>query len=238
MLPFVSCVCPTYGRAPHYLHLLEEAVESFVRQDYPLDRRELLVLNDCAAQELTCDAPGVRVLNLSVRSPSLGGKYNQGIREAKGELLCTWEDDDISLPNRISLSVRRIGKADYFNPRAYWYLHSGGIVHEQNTGYAHNASLFTRAAWERVGGYPQVSGPQDAAMDGRLRALGRTVDGPLLPDESYYIYRWDVSDLHLSGQADTEKAYRDHGLKQVKAGRFVIHPRWLSDYEHLTGRKP
>jgi glycosyltransferase involved in cell wall biosynthesis len=52
----VSCICPTYNRPPNYQWLLEEAIESFLRQDYA--EKELLVLNDCAGQELVCDAPG------------------------------------------------------------------------------------------------------------------------------------------------------------------------------------
>jgi cellulose synthase/poly-beta-1,6-N-acetylglucosamine synthase-like glycosyltransferase len=65
----VSCVCPTYNRPPHYHHLLEEAIESFLRQDYP--NKELIVLNDCPGQELICDGPGVRVVNVGERFLSI-----------------------------------------------------------------------------------------------------------------------------------------------------------------------
>ena len=34
-MPLVSCICPTYNRPPEYQHLVEEAIESFLRQDYP-----------------------------------------------------------------------------------------------------------------------------------------------------------------------------------------------------------
>src|SRR5438876_11343843 len=49
----VSCMCATYNRPPNSQWLLEEAIESFLRQDYA--EKELLVLNDCAGQELVCD---------------------------------------------------------------------------------------------------------------------------------------------------------------------------------------
>src|SRR5690349_243347 len=51
----VSCICATYNRPPHFQWLLEEAIESFLRQDYA--EKELIVLNDCPEQELLCDAP-------------------------------------------------------------------------------------------------------------------------------------------------------------------------------------
>jgi glycosyltransferase involved in cell wall biosynthesis len=68
-VPLVSCICPTYNRPPHHQHLLEEAIESFLRQDYA--NKELIVLNDCPGQELLCDAPGVRVVNAAERFPSI-----------------------------------------------------------------------------------------------------------------------------------------------------------------------
>ena len=110
--PMVSCICPTYGRPATYQHLLEEAVASFLRQTYP--NKELIVLNDCPGQELVCQAPDVRVVNRADRFPTLGDKYNAAVSLARGDLIAPWEDDDISLPWRLALSVDRLGDADYF----------------------------------------------------------------------------------------------------------------------------
>jgi hypothetical protein len=237
-LPFVSCLCPTFGRPPLYQHLLEEAIECFLRQDYPAERTELLVLNDCPQQTLVCNAPQVCVLNATARYSSLGAKYNALIGLARGELLCPWEDDDLSLPWRLSLSVARLGTADYFNPKAYWFWCGDLLQHERWTGYAHNASLFRRSAWKKAGGYPDQSGPQDAVMDSRLRQIGRVVDAGLQAQESFFIYRWGVSDLHLSGQVNTEEAYKAHGQKDHKPGTFVLHPHWQCDYSSHTLPSP
>ena len=51
----MNCVCPTYNRPPHYQRLLEEAIASFLRQDHP--NKELIALDGCLGQELTCDGP-------------------------------------------------------------------------------------------------------------------------------------------------------------------------------------
>jgi glycosyltransferase involved in cell wall biosynthesis len=56
--PFVSCICLTYNRAPNHLHLVGEAVESYLRQSYPADRRQLLILNDTPGQELKVEGYG------------------------------------------------------------------------------------------------------------------------------------------------------------------------------------
>jgi hypothetical protein len=63
----VSCICPTFNRLPGSQWLLEEAIESFLRQDYAY--KELLVLNDCPGQELICDAPDVFVINFPQTIP-------------------------------------------------------------------------------------------------------------------------------------------------------------------------
>ena len=47
-LPFISAKCVTYGR----VSLLEEAIESFLKQDYPNSRCELVIVNDCPIQRL------------------------------------------------------------------------------------------------------------------------------------------------------------------------------------------
>jgi len=111
MMPFVSCICPTYNRCPDYQWLVEEAVESFLRQDYPADRRELIVLSDAPGQELIPPS-GVTVQMKWPRVSSLGEKYNYGIAVSRGDLICPWEDDDISLPWRISQAVKMIDASD------------------------------------------------------------------------------------------------------------------------------
>jgi Sec-independent protein translocase protein TatA len=238
-LPLVSCVCPTYNRPPNYQHLLEEAIESFLRQDYP--NKELIVLNDCPGQELICDGPGVRVVNVAARFlPGVGDKRNAGVGLARGELIAPWDDDDISLPWRLSFSVERLGDADYFNPRCYWFLDNDGLHFDHSVGYAHNASLFRRAAFEGVGRYPSVPLGSDAALDAALSRLAHVVD-PLRGDkkltrsEWFYIYRWGVSPVHVSGSG-VENFYGEIGKLPVVEGRFHLFPHWRRDYVAETRR--
>lgn len=229
----VSALCPTFGRFPRLGHLLEEAVECFVRQDFL--NRELLILNDNPRQTLACDLPRVRVINWPERIPTLGGKYNALVAQAQGDMLVPWEDDDLSLPWRLSQAVRALGDGfGYWNPQRTWFWDSRGLHWTHTHGYCHNAGAYTRAAWAQVGGYPAISGSQDAAMDGLLKqrvpvAPGLTDD----PSAWSYIYRWGVSDFHLSAYPDMEKAYRDHA-SAGGVGHFVIRPRWRHDYLAAT----
>lgn len=242
MLPLVSCICPTYGRCPSYQHLLEETIASFLAQDYPADRRELVILNDCPKQRLTF-SPEItsRLGNVTIhqghypRFVSLGEKYNAAIALSKGQVILPFEDDDISLPNRISQAVKaldhpRWGLLDYFNPQRTWYLDSRGLHSGHTHGVCHNASAFSRSAWKAVGGYPAVSGAQDAIMDERLKCKATAL--PLTDDPATwsYIYRWSVSPCHLSGKAPHDEFYKEVGEWPVEEGTFELVPRFREDY--------
>jgi len=241
-LPLVSCICPTYNRPPRYQHLLEEAIESFLRQDYP--NKELIVINDCPGQELICDEPGVRVVNVAERFPSLGDKRNAGVGLARGELIAPWDDDDIMLPWQLSHSVERLGDADYFNPRCYWLLDSDGF-HEKPLDltvgyYSLNMSLFRRAAFEGVGGYPSVNLGEDYALDATFSELAHVVDpfrGDKEPTRSewFYIYRRGVSPVHICSSSDQD-FYGEIGELPVVEGRFQLSPHWRRDYVAETRR--
>lgn len=232
-MPLVSCLCATYNRPRTHQYLLEEAVESFLRQTYP--NKELVVLNDCAVQELVCDAPGVRVVNVPERFLSLGDKWNAAVELARGDLLAPWNDDDIGLPNRLAFSVERLGDADYFNPRRYWFQDGAGFHSNHSMGYAHNASLFTRRAFRQVGGYPSISLGEDAAIDGAFLAEIEHAVDPLrgYPElethEWFYIYRWGVSPVHVSGRQD-EGYYHEIGSMPIDEGKFFLTPHWRVDY--------
>ena len=238
-MPLVSCLCATYNRPPSHQHLIEEAIESFLRQDYP--NKELVVINDGAGQELLCDAPGVRIVNVDDRFPTLGEKYNAAADLARGALLAPWDDDDISLPWRLSLSVERLGDAAYFNPRRYWFLDPGGLHFDHTMGYAHNASLVTRDAFEAVGRYTSISVGYDAAIDAALWSRFEDAADPnrghrsLTRAEWFYIYRWGVSPGHVS-VGGSEENYRVIGERPVAPGRFHLSPAWRSDYVADTRR--
>lgn len=227
-------LCPTFGRPPLYLHLLEEAVESFRRLLIPPGwTAELLICNDAPEQQLSCAVPGVRILNLPKRISDLGSKYNYCIETAPADVYLPAEDDDISLPHRLLQAVDRLGDGSgYFNPQASWYWDQNGLHSRHSHGVLHNGSAFQRSAWERVGGYPECSGDQDARMDRLLKSRVRVARplSPSNPAEWSYCYLWGRSDCHLSGNGNHQAAWEAEGKKQRVAGEFEIRPKWHRDY--------
>ena len=239
-LPLVSCLCLTYRRPARDQFLLEEAIESFLRQTYP--NKELVILNDCPGQVLSCDAPGLRIYNVPNRFNSVGEKRNTAVALAKGNILAPWDDDDISLPWRLDLSVERLGDADYYSPGVIWVSRDGSMQREPIWYFAHVASMFTREGFQKIGGYRAISFGEDLRFDEDLRVIGRPSPfcDPHLVElpagELFYLYRAGSSANHLS-RAHNPFRWDEIGSRPIDQGHFTLRPHWRTDYVALTRRQ-
>lgn len=257
--PFVSCICLTYNRAPNHLHLVGEAVESYLRQSYPADRRQLLILNDTPGQKLDVhgfdlhyllpggQTPGVHVINLPCRFRTLGEKYLAAMGLAQGDILMWWDDDDISLPWRIGRSVARLSapaKSDYYNPGGYWYLDANGLHHDHFMGPSFNCSAFTREGYEK-GVEAEFGMHLDLILTYSFarNKVSRVAIPDSGPKEWSYIYRWGSNPEHVSGwgmkpnkEGDPQGriGYAERGKKTIVQGFFTVVPSWTQDYERMV----
>jgi GT2 family glycosyltransferase len=99
-LPLVSCIMPTYNRRP----FVAQAIAYFLRQDYP--NRELIIVDDGTdpVGDLVPDDTRIRYLRLPYKS-TLGAKRNLSCRQAQGEIIAHWDDDDWHAPHRLRYQV-------------------------------------------------------------------------------------------------------------------------------------
>jgi glycosyltransferase involved in cell wall biosynthesis len=253
--PLVSCICPTYNRFPLYSKLLEECTYWFLKQDYP--NKELIILNDCKEQKLLCNHKEIKIFNVEEKFKTLGDKYNALLNLCGGEIILPWEDDDISLPRRISQSVNTLLlssdpkyppvtfapwypsgfrteiKWDYFNPQHSWFENGGTLHFTHSHGVCQNASAFRKDLFR----FQSVNGNQDALFDQDAKRQGRVA--PALsnnPNDWTYVYRWGVSNYHLSGFDDMNKAYTNK--QDVCPGTFEIVPKMYKPYDELCKVQP
>lgn len=107
--PFVSVVTPTWNRAAFLPYLLY----MFRYQDYPADRRELVILDDspesnlATINALTRNNPqgqNIRYIHHPERL-SLGAKRNKLNELAQGEYIVCMDDDDYYPPDKISYTI-------------------------------------------------------------------------------------------------------------------------------------
>lgn len=238
--PAVSCMCLTYGRP----QVLEEAVESFVRQDYP-GPKELLVLNDFADQTLTCNHPDVRIINVSKRFRTVGEKRNACAALASHDLLFVWDDDDIFLPHRLGYSVRMLDPhKGFFKPSQAFTLNNG-VLGGPTANLFHSGACFTRQLFDRAHGYAHMGSGQDMDLELALEKIigkGKNFNG-IAPADIYYLYRWGgTGTFHLSGFGRDQPGATTGNdkvelfvRKQIDAGRvptgeIELRPRWCRDY--------
>lgn len=231
----LSCICPTYGRVPHDTFMLEEVIYWFLRQDY--DDKELIILNDAKEQELISFTPNVHCLNLSNRFPTLGDKYNYLCSVATGDVIVPWEDDDISLPGRLTQIASHLkGQYEYWKPGgAYFQSGQNQLTLCSPGNVFHNASGYKRTLALRFP-YPSVSGPQDAMFDRKALQLARVNSLRLVNHQDFqYVYRWQHGSgkqPNLSGHSNTELAYNNR--PSPVPGTYNLIPRMYRDYEKLT----
>lgn len=193
--PLVSCLCLTYARPAH----LREAVWCFLQQDWP--NKELVIIND-HPEPLYLERlyPGVHLHNLPHRLSSLGAKRNYSAEIAQGDYLLTWDDDDLVLPWRISLSMHHMLAA----PDKWLFRPTRGWVSSNNRDYAireygsHNQTAYRRAAFDHAGGYSDMNSGQDADFDSRI-PKDRWIRYQAPVHELCYVYRWAIDVHHISG---------------------------------------
>jgi glycosyltransferase involved in cell wall biosynthesis len=232
----VTCMMPTFNKGPSGKWLIDEAVESFHRQDYKT--KELIIVNDCPAQTVVYDHPDVLVVNLPRRCRSLGEKLNFIGNMSQGDLLLRWDDDDISLPWRISQFVTGIeAGADYWRPRMHWARREGDDKNSLEYGGIGIAG-FTRQSFAQLRGFPFRGAGEDQEYEGYYAKRGlKSVSGRLPYDEVSYIYRWDTDSRHISGFGINNKGYEVMGRDLQTVCDLKIEPFWKQDYVALTRSK-
>ena len=152
--PTIICLCLTYGRPK----LLNNAVECFLRQDYPKDLAELLIVDDLGTIKLPLlGAPEHVICNSRTwRFLSLPEKYNYAWRFLNADLYVVWEDDDVQLPWCLRAHAAACEHHGWSYPSEVWSDY-GGIIHtEQSGGRFHGSLAIRRETLERLGGWPDT----------------------------------------------------------------------------------
>lgn len=224
----VTCAMSTYNRCTQPDRFVDEAVESFLRQDYP--NKELIVFNDCPGQTLKFDHPQVKVVNAPTRCWCLAEKRNRCTRLGTGELVMQWDDDDIYLPWAITSLAKTLGESPFVAVKGYYYSEKNKIKEKPNR-IAGNCVMYTRAFFEELGGYRI---PLCVGVDGDLlRRVGDKMRW-VSDVEPFLIYRWGNGLHHVSGQSAKSDFDRSQwlaaGKVPVQKGEFAIRPTWMRDY--------
>lgn len=141
--PKISCICVTH----HHLTFLQRAVRCFQRQAYA--NKELIVA--CLSENTSVlewlkhlQDPAIKILLFPSDSPlTLGEKRNAAIEFSDGEYWCTWDDDDLHHPDRLTIQMGLLRGSEYKSAAL-----SRVILHHAPTASAYISAR--RNAWEQT----------------------------------------------------------------------------------------
>lgn len=222
----ISCYCPTFRRP----HLLEEALQSFLLQDYA-GEKELVILNDEPEQTLRFDHPQVRILNVSKRITSLPEKYNIAAGKCSGQLLVPWDDDDIYLPHRLSAIATTASAGGWYTDDLLFDSDPDGATPVK--GIVHCNHAWTPGLLIACGAYHDANG--QASFDWILANQARSRIGPIRTKAApSYIYRKHHGSRNHSrretwNESDHDAAFVE-GNPLVLRGEIFLRPQWTRDW--------
>lgn len=151
-MPLITIGMTCYNAA----NTIPRAIESALNQDYP--NIEIVIVNDCSSDrsaEIVAaairDVPFARLVNHE-KNTGVGGALNSVIANASGEYIAIFDDDDISLPHRISTQYRTIKEYEAKNGIIMLACWGSGYKLYDN-GY--------RAPFQAIGSRPRVPAGKD-----------------------------------------------------------------------------
>ena len=239
-LPFISCKCITYGR----VDTLEEALYSFLIQDYPKDKCELVIVNDYPEQKLVYDHPQVTIYNLDSTFPLIGEKENYAIERCKGELIAVWDDDDVAMSNHLQ------NIAKHWKPDTNIIHWETGVFYNEPSitdirGIGNSGIVYSKDVWEKIGKSPLENAGGDMTLTNRIHALGGKLNVKMPPDQASWFYMWGGRGYHQSGQGTDDgsrpniiQRHSAH-IEQLRAqgkiptGEIQLMPKWKKDYAQM-----
>ncbi|CAN5410849.1 hypothetical protein BH11PLA2_BH11PLA2_34680 [soil metagenome] len=203
MLPFMSCLCPTYNRPA----ALANAIACYLGQDWPADRSELIILDDSGQFPFVGDgvripgAANIWLYSVAERFEALPEKFNWLATWSVGEILVVWEDDDTYLPTHLAAHANALQEpgSDWSKPGRVLSDYPGYVVEEGSAGRFHGSLAFTAAFLRSLDGWPVSHRADfDQQLIGLLKERGRGVD-PTREQPPSYIWRWHTNHYHGQG---------------------------------------
>jgi hypothetical protein len=245
----LACLCPTYGR----FRLVENSIACFLAQDYPAEKRRLLILDDSGAIPPQA-GDGWQVVGVKSRRPSLPAKYNEMVRLFGGwpDICVVWEDDDIYLPWHLSSYAKALSGQGWCHPERVWSTYSGSPEIEGAQGRFHASLAMRRETLEQVGGWPNTGAADfDQQLLASLNGTGPPASPGTVPS---YVFRWGSTNHphgqgFMSGAKDETwyykyaAAHKLEGLLQLATRRCFLprrraHPKKYPCPPERSGRSP
>lgn len=229
----ISVLTLTYQRH----HILEEAIESFLRQDFS-GESEMVIINDSPQVEYVFEHPKIKIINVKERFPTIGHKLKFGFSQCKYEYIYRLDDDDLMAPWALSHTWDDITA----HPGYEIYRSSGHYLFENNkfigiSSNVNNGNVYTKKYLSRIE-IPEASFGEDYAITFNYNA--KIYESPRT--QKTMIYRWGMNTYHISGMGsiseNARQEWTDRIVQNVAKGRnksmdegvLTLHPYFNEEY--------
>ena len=216
----ISVLTLTYQRK----NLLEEAMFSFLVQDYKEDS-EMVIVNDSPDVEYEYDHPKIKIINLNKRFSSIGSKLEYSYQKCGGDYIFRLDDDDLMMNFALSNTAKSINEnPDYelYRPHSH-YLFFNNEFERINVG-TNTGNVYSKKYLDRVV-FPDKMVGEDIDI-----TFGNNVKSFKM-DEIHLIYRWFKRENknHYHASRENNQAEVDKRLVFEK-GKIILNPHFDEDY--------
>jgi len=199
-LPKIAWFCCTYQRPK----LLGHLIHCFLQQDYPADRKFMLILDD-AGQYDHQSGEGWELISVPRRFSTLGEKRNAAIAMLPPDIdiICPVDDDDQHLPHAMRAISTSMQQGDWAIP-SYVYQENapGSFVKEPYHGHT-AAWAYRRDAYYRTQGYSFTTVGEDGGLEVQLQQLNLRIVDPIgFGFEPYALYSRLIPGYHAHAFKD------------------------------------
>ncbi len=218
----ISVVTLTYKRR----HLLEEAIESFLRQNQA--DCEMVVINDDVDVKYTYDHSRVRIFNLAKRYTSIIKKLQLGFFLSSNNYMFRLDDDDLLSENCLKdakdVIVETPGYDIYRSKNHYFFNNNvyDSISSNVNNGNIYTKDFISTLNWDN----PETAEDVWLTFD----CGGKIYEYP----EISMLYRWGMPTYHISGLGnyyeDPEDALINLTTVDTSKGEVRLIPHFANNY--------
>ena len=238
--PLVSCLMLTRGDPD----LVSSAIHCFEYQTYP--NRELVIVCDNITDALNLlvemsSGPSVRIISVEP-GHTLGSLRNIAVSNAKGEILCQWDDDDLYHRDRLNICISALLKTNvaavFLKRWLIWWPESRVLAFSTDRLWEGSMVIHRNYIYS----YPEIRKSEDTSMVEKLLTEYRIglIDEPLI--YCYTIHGNNTYDQSHFGEiisnAPVIFCYESAISRLSNAIPFVTHKMWkLIDKQKIDGRQ-
>jgi glycosyltransferase involved in cell wall biosynthesis len=211
--PFVSVILPVYNGGPY----LQSAVSSILSQSHKYF--ELIIIDDGSTDDsahVLCTFKDERIRLFRQANQGLASTLNRGISVARGSYIARQDQDDISMPDRLSKQVAymqahpecallgtwaQIMEINRLSDRFHRHPTDPGELRYEllfNNPFVHSSVMLRKTVMEQLGGYctdPERQPPEDYELWSRIARVAEISNLP----ENLLIYREIPTSMSRTG---------------------------------------